>query len=655
VNNTLTVEKLFEGRLFRIPDYQRGYAWGRKQWDDFWEDVDLLESGHHYTGTVVLDLVYKPAAGASPEPSIWDQHGKSYQLFDVVDGQQRLTTIVLVLDAIRREMTNFADLTSKALGLRQGYIETTSESGERLLKLSLNADTHGFWAHSILADHRGPAAAANASQDRLAAAQQYFSEQLARQRTIRGSGYRDWLDALRMKITNQLVFVPYEVSTSAEVGVIFEVMNDRGKDLTELEKAKNYLLYLAEKLKPNTLEGAVNGTWSAIFQRLMAAGVSSSGSEDQLLRAHWLMAYNPDRRSWSGTASVKAKLGLREYVGRREDLIRDTRRYVELLGDASVAYSELSSPWLPNAFGSLAAEEKQRQALVAASRRVLRVGTTATFIPLLIAARLRHPDDPTFYAELLNLCERYAFRVYRLLRKYANSGQSQFFRLANDVFLGTRDKDATLNRIRELAAYYSPEDQFLEALERTPRYGWVGLKYMLYEWEHHLAGKKAVQLDWERLEQRDASKSIEHILPQTPTDPYWLERFTADEREQLTHDLGNLVLTEDNSVYLNKPFGKKRGVAGERSSDGSLTRSYANSTLFQEKALLEVAEWTPAAIQVRRDEILAWARRRWHIDPPQATEGIAPEDDAADEADQFAEPATPPSDASALVAAAADA
>jgi len=61
MNNTLTVEKLFSGRLLRVPDYQRGYAWDKKNWTDFLEDLDLLPRGkHHYTGTVVLDRVTKP-------------------------------------------------------------------------------------------------------------------------------------------------------------------------------------------------------------------------------------------------------------------------------------------------------------------------------------------------------------------------------------------------------------------------------------------------------------------------------------------------------------------------------------------------------------------------------------------------------------------
>ena len=632
MNNTLTVEKLFEGRLFRIPDYQRGYAWDEKQWNDFWEDVDLLEEGHHYTGTVVLDLVDKPAPGATPMPSVWDHEGGSYQVFDVVDGQQRLTTLVLFLDAIRREMAAFPHLSAKAGGVRRSYVRTESDSGGDLLKLRLNADTHPFWSGSVLADSPSPAPPTNASQQRLAAARAHFAARLAEQRSKQGPDYGTWLERLRTKVTTQLVFVPYEVSSSAEVGVIFEVMNDRGKDLTELEKAKNYLLYLSEKTKPNELGDVVNQTWSEIFRRLMAARSSSSWHEDQLLRAHWLMGYNPDRRSWKGTSTVKERLGLRAYVGRREDLIRDATRYVELLGSASSAYAEVRSPSMSGAFLGLADNDRDRRAISDATRRLLRVGAVATFIPLLIAARLRHPTDGDFHRDLLDLCERFAFRVYRTLRKYANSGQSQFFRLGFEVFTGKRDQAGTLNRIRELVEYYSPDDEFQEALQRVPRYGWPGLKYMLYEWEQHLGGQRDVQLDWERLEQRDASKTVEHILPQTPTDA-WKLVFSSDEIEALTHDVGNLVLTEDNSVYLNRTFAEKRGLAGERGADGSLRRTYANSTLFQERALGEYEEWTPATLRQRHDEIMEWAKGRWQVDPPQTSEGIAVEDDEADEAE----------------------
>ena len=58
------LDSLFKEKIFRIPDYQRGYAWDKKNWTDFLEDLDLLPRGkHHYTGTVVLDRVTRAVLG----------------------------------------------------------------------------------------------------------------------------------------------------------------------------------------------------------------------------------------------------------------------------------------------------------------------------------------------------------------------------------------------------------------------------------------------------------------------------------------------------------------------------------------------------------------------------------------------------------------
>lgn len=643
MNNTLTVEKLFLGRLLRVPDYQRGYAWDKKNWTDFLEDLDLLPRGkHHYTGTVVLDRVTKPPEGQAPEPTVWDLSGFGYEVFNIVDGQQRLTTVVLLLDAIRRELARFSDQEPLANGTTTAYVRVPTPAGQWLHKLELNADTNSFWVGSVLADLPAPEPAANASQKRLAAAKSHFADYLAGQRQARGDTYLEWLLSLRTKVTSNLVFVPYEVSTSAEVGVIFEVMNDRGKQLTELEKAKNYLLYLASKLDlpPQTLGDTVNTTWAGVFARLMAAGLSDSRYEDQLLRAHWLMAYDPDRRSWEGTASVKRLLGLRGYEGRHGDLLADAIAYVGSLGRAARVYSEILSP-VGGFAAPLTHDEAERLRVERASRRLLRVGATATFLPLLMATRLRYPDDARHYEEVVGLCEVFAFRVYRLLGKYANSGQSSFFRLAYEVYTEKRDQASAARRVRELISYYSPDKEFTAALSDTRErrwYPWGGLKYLLYEWEERLAGKKAVLLSWEKVEQRDLAKTIEHILPQTPTDPYWLSRFSPEQREQFTHDLGNLVLTEDNSSYLNHPFDRKRGTTGATRPNGDLLPCYANSILFQERALAAIPDWTPDEIAQRRRELLAWARQRWHVDEVAAAEGVTAEDEESDEVETVETP-----------------
>ena len=75
-----------------------------------------------------------------------------------------------------------------------------------------------------------------------------------------------WLRDLQRKVTNRLRFSLYEVDSEAEVGIIFEVMNDRGKPLTQLEMVKNYLLYAGASLGvADRLTTQVNGAWSNIL------------------------------------------------------------------------------------------------------------------------------------------------------------------------------------------------------------------------------------------------------------------------------------------------------------------------------------------------------------------------------------------------------
>src|SRR3954447_9309454 len=97
---------------------------------------------------------------------------------------------------------------------------------------------------------------------------------------------------LRRRITSGLKLPVYEVPSTAEVGVIFETLNDRGRPLTSLEKIKNYLLYLASQLdepRSTDLADRIN----PLVRHLQEPADASSEVEDRLLRAHWLTTQNP--------------------------------------------------------------------------------------------------------------------------------------------------------------------------------------------------------------------------------------------------------------------------------------------------------------------------------------------------------------------------
>src|SRR5437588_8011954 len=98
--------------------------------------------------------------------------------------------------------------------------------------------------------------------------------------------------------------------------MIFEVMNARGRPLTDLDLVKNYILYLGTKLDvSHALHDDVSVAWTQILTGLMAADLGAASQEDQLLWAHWMFAHNYRKKEWKGSKSVKSTFNLRRYVG----------------------------------------------------------------------------------------------------------------------------------------------------------------------------------------------------------------------------------------------------------------------------------------------------------------------------------------------------
>ena len=96
----LTVSKIFNEAIFRIPDYQRGYSWEESHLKDFWADLEQLDSmKSHYTGVLTLEEVPE-SSWVRWEDDVWIIRSRKYAPYYVVDGQQRLTTISILLQCI---------------------------------------------------------------------------------------------------------------------------------------------------------------------------------------------------------------------------------------------------------------------------------------------------------------------------------------------------------------------------------------------------------------------------------------------------------------------------------------------------------------------------------------------------------------------------
>ena len=109
-----TVSRIFTESLYRIPDYQRGYSWGMDQLNDFWIDIEQLQANSkHYLGVLTLEEVPKNK-WIQWDDDLWIITSKNFKPYYVVDGQQRLTTIILLIVAIlenpKIEYLNFNEI-----------------------------------------------------------------------------------------------------------------------------------------------------------------------------------------------------------------------------------------------------------------------------------------------------------------------------------------------------------------------------------------------------------------------------------------------------------------------------------------------------------------------------------------------------------------
>lgn len=559
MDNTLSLQELFSKRIFQVPDYQRGYAWENRQVAEFLDDLGLLGSSspgyRHYTGTIVL---------CSQSDKIEDDEGTSYEVWDIVDGQQRLTTIVLLLNEISRALSDYPSSDALAKGTERNYVRA-SRDGLPLYKMKLNKGTDDFFKSVVLPEKPDVLGPPIASAQRLWDAKRQIADYLASAGDIT-TDREQYLRELRSNITGRLHFNLYEVEDASAVGTIFEVMNDRGKPLTDLEKVKNYLLHSAAPLdvaqsSKNEFGDAVNEAWAYILDQLMAAELSSPADEDRLLRAHWLMQYDPQSRNWSGSKSIKDEFDFRNYHGQSVQLLGELKQYVEGLKRASVCYCDALKPDRNDSFPSFSGH---RDDVRLWNSKLVRIGVTATFLPLLMAVRTCWPSEPEKYLEVVELCEKLAFRFYPVAKYYATFRQSHMFYLANRVYHGA-EYDEICRSIKQIYNVKGEKQRFAEftnAAVPDEWYGNRGLRYFLYEYEQYLASTKGAspRVSWSEVSSTALKDTIEHILPQSiENQPYWRARFDESTHSRYQHDIGNLTLTKHNPFLGNKPFPEKKG------------------------------------------------------------------------------------------------
>lgn len=267
-----TLNEILKTHIFNIPDYQRGYAWKERQLEDLWDDINDIKHvdgqyQYHYTG--MLCLAPKPL----PEEYKWTGR----QMVDVVDGQQRLTSIIILISQLLYSGNEYIGETS-AKSLVEDYICKKSDRSKSLCLFFQYPDSNknNTCLKKILTNNSqlNDDSDDNVYKSNLLYARDFF---------LRKIKYLSESDkaTLFYKVTSGLLFDYRVVDSSLDVQMVFETMNNRGKPLTTLEKLKNRLIYLQSA---NTeLCKEINKQWGAIYQYL---GKDETFSENRLIADH---------------------------------------------------------------------------------------------------------------------------------------------------------------------------------------------------------------------------------------------------------------------------------------------------------------------------------------------------------------------------------
>lgn len=306
-----SLSKIFTENLFRIPDYQRGYSWTARQLKDFWSDLVLLETGRdHYTGVLTLEEVNASCYNRWTD-DLWIIDSKRYRPYYVVDGQQRLTTSLVLLQCLLENVKGDDELNYSTNGeIRKKYIFETRDK-----KLASRSYIFGYEKDNPSYEYLKTRIFLEPSDNHelgeetiythnLLAAKKFFAEKL-------NGMQRAQLEEIFTKLTQHFLFNIYTIAGTVEVFVAFETMNNRGKPLSHLELLKNRLIFLSTRLGVDSTEktkvrSVVNEAWKTAYHYL-GKNQKKPLEDDRFLRIHFILYVGPTLYDDKGLDTNRAK------------------------------------------------------------------------------------------------------------------------------------------------------------------------------------------------------------------------------------------------------------------------------------------------------------------------------------------------------------
>ncbi|WP_231230382.1 DUF262 domain-containing protein [Helicobacter pylori] len=545
----LDLDGVMEKGVFEIPSYQRGYAWQMRQLKDFWNDlehVSKLGNQFHYMHSLTLRELENEFENSA---------------FEIIDGQQRLATSLILLGLLAKTTQNKDPkyslinlepiLSYKYYGLSEAFRAIAEEEKD------LERFQTSFYAKNLI--------------DAYA----FFKEKIS---DTPIEALERMFDALIKKMLFSVVGLN---DNRIDPFSSFETINNRGKDLSTLELLKNRLHFVAHKIcegkKLEKLQQEINNTYTLIYHDLRQF-------EDDRLEGflkHFVAYYYGEKGDFK-----KRLLEMEFNAHKRYTDNTNFNEEYEKIDDLLFYLSYSSKVWnflhtLDEKSITLIVDDNKKLEIEITPKmrgllekmRCLNALSENAFLPLLLSlltiqrAGKSANEQPYTTQELeayLEHLERFGFLIYGVAGK--NTAKNKWIELAFKAIQAYRfwgDK-ITIEDLPVLEKNFFNRqgnsalellEESIHSLKNTEKwYQWgKALNYLLYEYELHHNPETTLNFD-------GSIESIEHILPQNPDQGYSAKEKNWAKNPNIVHTLGNLLLIPKNanSSLSNKPFDEKR-------------------------------------------------------------------------------------------------
>ena len=559
-NNTFR-QLMGNGLLYHVPPFQRDYSWNVDEWDDLWQDIlglfsDEPESAH-YMGYLVLQ-------------------SSDNKQFDIIDGQQRITTLSILILAAIAHLNDLADRDNpqdaqrrRAEQLRSsyiGYLDPVSLVSQS--KLNLNRHNDGYYQKYLVPLDHLPQRGLNASEHLLRKAFIWFKDHIKGHVGLNGEAIAKFIDHL----VDKLFFTVITVTDELNAFKVFETLNARGVRLSSTDLLKNYLFSIISRNNTHETElRSLENRWNDIV------GLLSSESFPEFLRIFWNSRYRLVRKS-DLFKTIRRTISTRANAFQ---LIRDLDKHASI-------YAALRNP-LDELWNSEEQSSLQR----------LQMFNVRQPMAVLLAAYERFAViNRADFSRFLRAVEVVSFRYNVICSRQSNEQEILYNSIAQK--LSSADIETAHNAIAELRPVYPEDTEFKSAFThkelitsntRNKRI----VRLILFQIENHLSGQK--------FEFESSQYSIEHILPEHP-EQNW-PHFDERQHEQFKYRLGNMTLlhTTANRDLGNTKFAEKakRYRDSEFATTQRIAQNYADT-------------WTPEKIREQQSWMARQATALWRID-----------------------------------------